>query len=44
MIALAVAAFLWPVPGHVGPRLEPVPILMYHVVAAPPAGAPYPEL
>jgi peptidoglycan/xylan/chitin deacetylase (PgdA/CDA1 family) len=26
-------------PGH-----EPVPILMYHVIAAPPAGAPFPGL
>jgi peptidoglycan/xylan/chitin deacetylase (PgdA/CDA1 family) len=25
-------------------RLQPVPILMYHVVSSPPAGAPYPEL
>jgi peptidoglycan/xylan/chitin deacetylase (PgdA/CDA1 family) len=26
------------------PGSEPVPILMYHVIAAPPAGAPYPGL
>jgi peptidoglycan/xylan/chitin deacetylase (PgdA/CDA1 family) len=26
------------------PGTEPVPILMYHVIAAPPAGAPYPGL
>src|SRR5947207_9308531 len=26
------------------PRGRPLPILMYHVVEAPPAGAPYPEL
>jgi peptidoglycan/xylan/chitin deacetylase (PgdA/CDA1 family) len=28
--------------GH--PGTEPVPILMYHVIAAPPAGAPFPGL
>jgi peptidoglycan/xylan/chitin deacetylase (PgdA/CDA1 family) len=27
-----------------GPRDAPVPILMYHVIASPPAGTPYPEL
>ena len=27
-----------------GPRDAPVPILMYHVIAAPPSGTPYPEL
>ena len=27
-----------------GPRHAPVPILMYHVIAAPPSGTPYPEL
>jgi peptidoglycan/xylan/chitin deacetylase (PgdA/CDA1 family) len=27
-----------------GPHDHPVPILMYHVVSAPPAGTPYPEL
>jgi peptidoglycan/xylan/chitin deacetylase (PgdA/CDA1 family) len=26
------------------PGVEPVPILMYHVIAAPPAGAPFPGL
>jgi len=26
------------------PTSDPVPILMYHIVADPPAGAPYPEL
>ncbi len=30
--------------GPAGPRDAPVPILMYHVIAAPPIGAPYPEL
>jgi peptidoglycan/xylan/chitin deacetylase (PgdA/CDA1 family) len=27
-----------------GPRTAPVPILMYHVIADPPPGTPYPEL
>jgi peptidoglycan/xylan/chitin deacetylase (PgdA/CDA1 family) len=27
-----------------GPHDSPVPILMYHVLAAPPAGTPYPQL
>jgi peptidoglycan/xylan/chitin deacetylase (PgdA/CDA1 family) len=27
-----------------GPRDAPVPILMYHVIAAPPSATPYPEL
>ena len=27
-----------------GPRNAPVPILMYHVIAAPPPGTPYPDL
>jgi peptidoglycan/xylan/chitin deacetylase (PgdA/CDA1 family) len=27
-----------------GPHLAPVPILMYHVIARPPPGTPYPEL
>ena len=32
-------------PAHVkGPHDHPIPILMYHVVAAPPADAPYPGL
>jgi peptidoglycan/xylan/chitin deacetylase (PgdA/CDA1 family) len=31
-------------PGRSLARLEPVPILMYHVIAAPPAGAAYPAL
>jgi peptidoglycan/xylan/chitin deacetylase (PgdA/CDA1 family) len=42
---LALAALL-ALAGDAGgaTRLEPVPILMYHVVAAPPASAPYPAL
>jgi peptidoglycan/xylan/chitin deacetylase (PgdA/CDA1 family) len=31
--------------AHVGrPGTKPIPILMYHVIAAPPAGAPFPGL
>ncbi|HMD51512.1 MAG TPA: polysaccharide deacetylase family protein [Solirubrobacteraceae bacterium] len=30
--------------GHGPPGEEPVPILMYHVIASPPAGAPFPGL
>ena len=30
--------------SHRPPGTEPVPILMYHVIAAPPAGAPFPGL
>lgn len=45
-IALLLAAALAAVPQqvHVRPDLRPVPILMYHVLAAPPASAPYPAL
>jgi peptidoglycan/xylan/chitin deacetylase (PgdA/CDA1 family) len=42
--ALAVAAVLLALPAQAGNRLEPVPILMYHVLSAPPANAPFPEL
>jgi peptidoglycan/xylan/chitin deacetylase (PgdA/CDA1 family) len=44
-LALVGAAFLAlaPVAGGSG-RLAPVPILMYHVIAPPPPGAPYPDL
>ena len=31
-----------PASGH--PGTDPIPILMYHVIAAPPAGAPFPGL
>jgi hypothetical protein len=31
-------------PPPTGPRDAPVPILMYHVIAAPPAGTQYPDL
>jgi peptidoglycan/xylan/chitin deacetylase (PgdA/CDA1 family) len=30
--------------AHAPPGTRPVPILMYHVIAAPPAGAPFPGL
>jgi peptidoglycan/xylan/chitin deacetylase (PgdA/CDA1 family) len=41
--ALAFALVLaWPVGAS--DRLQPVPILMYHVISSPPAAAPYPEL
>jgi peptidoglycan/xylan/chitin deacetylase (PgdA/CDA1 family) len=34
-----------PHPSFHGPRLRtPVPVLMYHAIGVPPAGAPYPEL
>ena len=36
------AAGLGPATGH--PGTDSVPILMYHVIAAPPAGAPFPGL
>jgi peptidoglycan/xylan/chitin deacetylase (PgdA/CDA1 family) len=43
---LAAVAVLLVLGGDAGAatRLEPVPILMYHVIAAPIAGAPYPGL
>ena len=31
-------------PRPVHPTSDPIPILMYHVIADPPADAPYPEL
>ncbi len=40
---LLVTALLALTPAH-HYRVEPVPILMYHVVAAPPPGAPFPGL
>jgi len=44
LIGLAAAAVVLAVPAQAAPRLRPVPILMYHVLSAPPANAPYPEL
>ncbi len=47
ILTLAAAAAL-AVPGGAGAgadrTLQPVPILMYHVIASPPANAPYPDL
>jgi peptidoglycan/xylan/chitin deacetylase (PgdA/CDA1 family) len=45
-VALAVlaGALLLALPAQSAGRPRPVPILMYHVISAPPAGAPYPEL
>jgi len=42
--ALAAALLLVALPAQGGTRLRPVPILMYHVISSPPAGAPYPDL
>jgi peptidoglycan/xylan/chitin deacetylase (PgdA/CDA1 family) len=44
LVGLAAAAVLLAAPAQAGSRLRPVPILMYHVLSAPPANAPYPEL
>jgi peptidoglycan/xylan/chitin deacetylase (PgdA/CDA1 family) len=43
-LLLAAAAAAIPHSVHVRPDLRPVPILMYHVIASPPAGARFPEL
>ena len=42
--AALAAALLFVLPAQGANRLQPVPILMYHVVTTPPANAPYPEL
>lgn len=42
IVALVAAALA--LPAQAGNRLQPVPILMYHVISSPPADAPYPEL
>ena len=39
-----VAGLLLALPAQSANRLQPVPVLMYHVVTSPPANAPYPEL
>jgi peptidoglycan/xylan/chitin deacetylase (PgdA/CDA1 family) len=44
LTALAAVAAVLALPAQAGNRPRPVPILMYHVVSAPPANAPYPEL
>src|SRR4051812_33388402 len=40
----SVAASPQPPPAQSEPPGQPVPILMYHVLEQPPAGAPYPDL
>jgi peptidoglycan/xylan/chitin deacetylase (PgdA/CDA1 family) len=42
--AALAAALLLALPAQGANRLQPVPILMYHVVSTPPGDAPYPEL
>jgi hypothetical protein len=44
LIGLAAAAVVLAVPAQAGNRLRPVPILMHHVLSAPPANPPCPEL
>ena len=44
LLCLAGAALVLAFPAGAGPRLRPVPILMYHVVTTAPANAPYREL
>src|SRR4051795_12335687 len=44
LASLVLAAAALALPAQAGPRLQPVPILMYHVVTTAPADAPYPEL
>ena len=42
--AALAAALVLALPAQSANRLQPVPILMYHVVTSAPANAPYPEL
>jgi peptidoglycan/xylan/chitin deacetylase (PgdA/CDA1 family) len=44
LVVLVAAAAVLALPAQAGNRLRPVPILMYHVLSAPPPNAPYPEL
>jgi peptidoglycan/xylan/chitin deacetylase (PgdA/CDA1 family) len=44
LVVLFGAGLLLAFPAQAGNRLQPVPILMYHVISSPPAGAPYAEL
>ena len=44
MMRALVAALAAAASTHAAPASTPVPILMYHVLAPPPASAPYPEL
>ena len=43
-LAVAAATLVLALPAQSANRLQPVPILMYHVVSDAPANAPYPEL
>jgi peptidoglycan/xylan/chitin deacetylase (PgdA/CDA1 family) len=43
-LAAAAAALVLALPAQSANRLQPVPILMYHVISSPPANAPYPDL
>jgi peptidoglycan/xylan/chitin deacetylase (PgdA/CDA1 family) len=43
-LAAVAAALLLALPAQSANRLQPVPILMYHVISDPPASAPYPDL
>jgi peptidoglycan/xylan/chitin deacetylase (PgdA/CDA1 family) len=43
-LVAALAALVLSLPAQGAKRLQPVPILMYHVISSPPANAPYPEL
>jgi peptidoglycan/xylan/chitin deacetylase (PgdA/CDA1 family) len=43
-LALLAGTLLLALPAQSANRLQPVPILMYHVISTPPANAPYPEL
>jgi peptidoglycan/xylan/chitin deacetylase (PgdA/CDA1 family) len=43
-LALLAGTLLLAFPAQSANRLQPVPILMYHVISTPPANAPYPEL
>jgi peptidoglycan/xylan/chitin deacetylase (PgdA/CDA1 family) len=43
-LAALAAALVLALQAQSANRLQPVPILMYHVIANPPANAPYPEL
>jgi peptidoglycan/xylan/chitin deacetylase (PgdA/CDA1 family) len=44
VLVLAGIALVLALPAQAGNRLQPVPILMYHVTGAAPSNAPYPEL
>ncbi len=43
-LAAVAAALVLALPAQSANRLQPVPILMYHVISDAPPGAPYPEL